>query len=488
MKIGIDIGTYAIKAAKIASEGHPFLISDTTTKQAFTPVRFTKTESGYLIGQDAEHIKNNPLTDIGKKLIDYLDRSEAVLVDNKQKKWFPETILALFFKKIKLDIDTFNLSGVACSLAVDWSESQCKGIATATQLADMPLVGEVSAPMAAAYFHNPSARNPVLVVDWGHSGLTVSVLQKRGTQLYLLGFERQAGIGGATWTQKLADIILKKFQERFGITPASAIQAVAQVAERMKEQLSISLYAQDTILVETELLRIMVSRKEFESVLQSDIQHFASLVEKCLAKVGTARSFIEEVILVGGCINVPLVKQTIKAYWPEVKNWYENTPTSAIALGTALFADQQETKSHVFNSTDSLNYHLGVLSINSKTKRTEIDIIIHKYTALPAHARRKYYTATNSQRIMNLTIVQFEENPDDYELVGKLSIGPLNPQVNQPVEVSVSYTDDGTLSISSYNPETGLELANTFQANQANPFQFVQQRQLVRTTAVNGIS
>jgi molecular chaperone DnaK (HSP70) len=481
MKIGIDIGSHSTKAARMTAEGIPSMIADGQTKLPFTFTLFQKIEGGFLVGNDAViGLQNVDFANQCDWSLDKLGQSEPLLTDKKEQ-WYAETILALLFKKIKLDIDAYTITGAACAKPFSIPD---QGLAIAAQLTDMPFGGCLDSAIAATLCYKPNDKKPVMVIDWGHSGVTVSLIQKTADSYQIIASEQKLDIGGKNWTEKLLALLLKRFGERFGEIPTTARQSLTIVAENLKEQLSNSQYASQNVVVESEMLSITVNRSEFEVVIENDVLQFGQLLEKCLKQ--TDSDSIETVILTGGCMFVPLAKNAIKRHLPNVKKWYETESISSVAFGMARYASQITNIAK--NDTDSLKYNFGVLSINPKIKNTEIDTIIRKNTATPARARRTYYMVNQEQRSINLTIVQFDTDSDDYELVGKIVIGPLlNAEANKAIEVSFLYSDEGVLVVTSYDPETGIETEHNLQANGTDGFQFAQQRQLVRTTAVNGV-
>lgn len=481
MKIGIDIGSYSIKTARLTPEGIATIVPDAQTRLAYTLACFRPTEGGFLVGADAATLSHHSI-----EILEYLKENAPVLTDMHQKSWYAAGIMALYIKKIRLDTDVIHIDGAVSCAPSGWDLEQKKGVETAIQLADIPLLGTVNTAIAAAWHHRPLAQKPVLVIDWGHSGVRLALVQKTSDTYQSIASVEKQGIGGKHWNDLITEWLLQQYKLRFGHLANSHIaQAIASCAGTLKENLSEAFFAKQTILAESELVGIMLDRQAFERLISSDLTKFNSLLNQLLKQQGLTAEGIEEVILTGGSTLIPCVKQKIKTQLANVKKWYDKDALLANALGSVRYAIQF-IPGHTLPETDHLN--LGVLNINFQTLNTEIDTIVARTSALPARTRRTYYTATQDQREINLTIVQFGKDKRDYVVVDKVLIGPLlSSEAHQAIEVTFVYDEEGILRITGYDPETGTEYQNTLQITASEGFQFYPQRRLVRSTVVNGV-
>jgi molecular chaperone DnaK (HSP70) len=256
----------------------------------------------------------------------------------------------------------------------------------------------------------------------------------------------------------------------------------------LKEELSEKLFAKQTILVESEMVGMLLDRSVFQKLIFSDLQQFNSLLDSLLKKVNINPENIDEVILTGGCSLVPAVKKHIKDIFPNVKKWFEKDALWANVFGSVRHNNAINTPQLPVGYPENKHPNLGILNFNAHSKDLEVDVIVSASAVLPLRVRRNYYTNVKDQREINLTIVQFVNSPTDYQIVERLIIGPLlGSEAQQVIEVTFLYDEEGTLRITSYDPETGTEYQNVLQIASLEGFQFHSQRQLVRETAVNGV-
>lgn len=484
MKISIDIGSHSVKTARLTPEGIATVIPDAQTRLVFTPTAFRNTGGGFLIGADATILVGESID-----LLQQLSADKPTLVDSQQKPWYAASLLALFIKKIRLDTDTLHIDGAVGCIPNGLPDTEQQTINSAIQLADIPFLGNVTSAVAAALYHSPVGPKPILVIDWGHSGLRMALVGRMQKEYQVLTHITKTGIGGKHWDELVAESLFQTFKARFAHLASPYIsQIIAAHASLIKEALSEHLFAKQVITVESELIGLMLSRQSFEQIISRDFEQFDPLLTHFLKQATVPIEEIEEVILTGGCTLVPMVKQVIKKRLSSVKKWYEKDPLLANALGSVRYATQTESHKKV-PTPKNTHPTLGVLNINPTTKNTEVDTIFVQTSVLPARTRRTYYTANSEQREINLIIVRYDQDSTDYEVLEKVVVGPLlGSEAYQAIEVTFLYDEDGTLRLSSYDPETGTEYQNILQISSSEGFQFYPQRQLVRSTAVNGVA
>jgi molecular chaperone DnaK (HSP70) len=135
-------------------------------------------------------------------------------------------------------------------------------------------------------------------------------------------------------------------------------------------------------------------------------------------------------------------------------------------------------------------YNVGVRTVDASSGRVAIDPLIKKNMALPARARKTYYTSRPGQERIVLDVVQYRDGADDAVSLGQLVVGPLvAPRANYPIEVTTEYREDGTVMLQAYDAQSGVELEQVFGRDGAHGGStLAAQRGLVRGVTVNGVS
>ncbi len=130
------------------------------------------------------------------------------------------------------------------------------------------------------------------------------------------------------------------------------------------------------------------------------------------------------------------------------------SPDEAVAYGAAIRAglvlqNKQGQKTGI--RIKNVNSHsLGVVGIDSDTKRPRNGIVIPRNTPLPVVARRVFQTTKDNQRSILVQIVEGESNnPADCSQIGKCTVRelPLNLKAKTPIEVRFKYEENGRLTV-----------------------------------------
>ena len=347
MKIGIDLGSYFIKASRLSLEGFPMAIQDGFTKLNYSLNCVEKVENGFLVGYDfvaaaSPQKLNLVLTDAPQ---------EVCFTDQASAPWPIETLLALILKKIKADIDTTRVESVNFAVPMGLNEVQKKVFYDAALLANITQSSLIETPLAAIAYHKIQHLNTVLVIDWGYSGLKITAVRKQKDTYQIVKHQEVKNIGGNIFTQKLADIVLDNFEKRFGYALSQFKDKAAKIAEDLKIELSVSEYASQDIIIDGELVNITMYRQAFEASIKTDLDAGVEAIKKMIDESGYSSTQIEAVVLAGGCVSTPCVKRRLKATFTEIKKWYDNEPLLAIAMGASVFDDNNIPQKNVASNT-----------------------------------------------------------------------------------------------------------------------------------------
>jgi hypothetical protein len=69
-----------------------------------------------------------------------------------------------------------------------------------------------------------------------------------------------------------------------------------------------------------------------------------------------------------------------------------------------------------------------------------------------------------------------------------LNIGPIsNPKANYPIEITLENTEDGIIQIAAYDPNTGIEIEQTFGSDDGEDNYLTKQKRLVDKTIINNL-
>ncbi len=261
--------------------------------------------------------------------------------------------------------------------------------------------------------------------------------------------------------KKILNILQKMYQDKFGTDLISTEEEKAKYedeAEDIKKTLSRRPAAKTMLYGSAGSMRAEISRQTFEEEITSLVGRADMLVEVALDEAGLKPSDIDTVLLVGGSTRVPLVRthlQDLFGFPPECSINVDE----CVALGAALHAglalmrkDPEAVPAGVraglkdISLTDVCNHSYGTICapIDKETGRRIVAnrIILKKNTPLPCESSQTFYTVSEGQKRVEVTITQGEDTDPAY--VNRIATHSLDLPPDRPAErpIKVTYSYD----------------------------------------------
>ena len=505
MRVGIDLGTTYSLVGKLAPDGRPHLVPDQLEVDLFhTPSVVSLTANSAMVGKMAELLlEQNPDTRVIRFFKRHFGEVTPLVFDDQGAPWFAESIAALVLKKLKYDAESFSsqsFEGAVITVPAHFNDLQRKAVHSAAMFADIPLLGLVEEPVAAAMHYGLSAGTRdqvVLVYDFGGGTFDATVLDVSQKGFFVRAKAGLTDVGGKELDEAVGELILAQFERALGqqlSLNARALLELRRVSESIKIQLGLPgrKIVRQTILLSGRTVEVVVRRSEFEGRIQSLIDLTEREVLRCLRDSSLRPSEIDTVLLVGGSSMVPIVADRLRRIFENGSKVMFHEPTKAVALGACIYAAILNGDAEKFKMPKEFRgvtgYSVGVRAINPETGRVEIDTVIKQNMTLPARAKKTYYTTRPQQDRIILEIVQSRSADEPAIQLGRLVVGPLpSPKQNYPIEVTIEYREDGTVALRAYDANTGVELNQSFRRPEdtAGPQNALIQRALVRSTLIN---
>lgn len=504
MHVGIDLGTTYSLVSRISSSGQPVLIPDHSYREVFsTPskvyIGHKRALVGYLVDLLTEQTPDLSVLKFFKR---QFGNPKPLLYDKEGNAWHPEAVAGLLLKKLRYDAEHFtgqNVEAAVITVPAHFNDLQRKAILNAAHLANIQVLGLVEEPVAAALHYgvtHQKKENVTLVYDLGGGTFDATIMTWNEKGVYVLSKEGITDLGGKEFDEIIAAYILDEFKRRYNEDlnlSASNLLQLNRIAEEVKIDLSglNVTYLKKRLLLGGKTLEIMFSRPDFEQSISHYVKQSIQCIENCVRGAGLKLKDIDTILLVGGSSMIPLVRNSLKEIFSgDHQQVLFHEPMKAVAFGAAIHAAQLSGQGKALGIPPELKgitgYHLGVRTINPNNGKVEIDVLIRKNIPLPVSVRRTYYTTKPGQDQIVIELVQYLHDHHNVTTIGELVVGPLpNPRANYPIDVSIHYTEDGTIRISAYDPETGVELEKTFGQEKAEELNLLKQRQLIQQTQIN---
>ena len=504
MKTGIDLGTTYSLISHLRNDGVPVLLPDNTFKDIYsTPsVVYINNQSaavGYIVETLLERNPELPVLRFFKRSF---GEDKPLFFDCLSNPWYPETIAALVLKKLKYDAESYTgstIDGAVITVPAHFNDLQRKTVINAAILADLPIMGLVEEPVAAALHYGVKyhvSDQLILVYDLGGGTFDATLLTLDHKGVYVLAKEGITDLGGKEFDEILAVMLIEQYKRHFKgdmVLNASTSLQLRRISEEIKIELSLPNVSmvRKPILMGNQAFEVTIFRRDFELAIRRMIERTIEVTFLCTDGAGIGLKDISAVMLVGGSSMLPTVVENMKKLFnaPHQKVFLHE-PMKAVAFGASLHAAQLGGEAERYNIPAEFRgvtgYKTGIKTLNPNTGRVEVDCLINKNLPLPTKAKRTYYTNSATQTQIRLQVVQYHETNDLIDC-GEIVIGPIaKPAINYPIEVTVENTTDGTIKCEVFDPTSGLEIQREFRDKQnASGINLIQQRNLIRGTFIN---
>jgi molecular chaperone HscA len=339
-----------------------------------------------------------------------------------------------------------------------FNDAQRQATRDAGRLAGLDVLRIVNEPTAASLAYgiglDRNEEKVVAVYDLGGGTFDISILRISGGVFEVLATNGDTYLGGDDFDRS----IVHHWMQQLGIvdeqldTDKSLAQQLRLAAEEAKKELSSSQEYSTTI----NGTAVQLTRAEFEGLIASLVERTISSCRNALADAELQTADIQEVVMVGGSTRVPLVQQSVAAFFGRpVHN--EVDPDEVVALGAALQADVLSGK-----NKDLLLLDVTPLSLGIETMGGLMDVLIPRNAKIPTKAGRQYTTQKDGQSGMRISVYQGERDlvQDNRKLAEFNLTGiPGMPAGLPKVEVSFLINADGILVVRAKELRSGVEQA-----------------------------
>ncbi|MFH1718361.1 MAG: Hsp70 family protein [Planctomycetota bacterium] len=463
--VGIDLGTTFSALAILNAIGKPEIIPNADGERLTPSAIFFDEENSEIVRVGIEAINSRHLN--AERSIRWIKRHMGDSNYHKNidsKDWTPVELSALILKKLKQDcsVEHGEISDAVISVPAHFDEVRRKATMDAGIMAGLNVIGIVNEPVAAALYY-ATTRNvsgKVLVYDLGGGTFDVTIMDVKGHQMDIVCSQGDHALGGVDFDLKILELLEQSYRDKFGAELIGSDEDRAKYedeAEDIKRTLSRRNVAKKMLYGPAGNMRVEITREMFEQAISELMDRADILVEVALEEAGIEPSGIDKVLLVGGSTRIPFVQQRLEKTFGFAPETAVNVD-ECVALGAALHAGlamlrekPDEVPAGVagglkdISLTDVCNHSYGTICapVDKETGRRVIEnrIILKKNTPLPCEASQTFYTLSDGQAEVEVTVTQGEDSAVKY--VNKIATHkftlPPNRQSGCPIKVTYSY-------------------------------------------------
>ena len=456
--LGIDLGTTNSLGAYMTAAG-PVVVRDAGGAALVPSVLAFGPDGQVTVGRQAKaHAVENPLSTIysvkrlmGKSLKDVAEDlrvlpyaikpgpNDTVLVDVAGSGRTPQELSAMVLEDIRRRAEAalgVKITQAVITVPAYFDDAQRQATRDAGRLAGLEVRRIVNEPTAAALAYGLDRKSDscIAVYDLGGGTFDISILRCSEGVFQVLSTNGDTRLGGDDLDRELIDMLTGEIRARFGeeleFGPATR-QALKAFAEEAKVRLSD--YQQAKVQVDLGGGRVFertITRDEFEARAAKWIDHTLEHCRRALADAGLAPGDIEEVVMVGGCTRIPLVRRRIAEFFG--RNVYTAVnPDEVVALGAAVQAGILAGMKR-----DTLLLDVTPLSVGIETLGGGMGKLIMRNSAVPCMASETFTTCIDNQSAVDIHILQGErELAADCRSLGRFVLLNFNTLVKCVADV-----------------------------------------------------
>ena len=463
--VGIDLGTTFSALAILNAIGKPEIIPNADGERLTPSAIFFDEENSDIVRVGIEAVNSRHLN--AERSVRWIkrmmgDASYRKNIDSKD--WTAVELSALILKKLKQDcsIENNEIHDAVISVPAHFDEVRRKATMDAGTMAGLNVIGIVNEPVAAALYYATTREvsGKVLVYDLGGGTFDVTILDVKGHQMDIVCSQGDHALGGVDFDRKVLELLEKSYRDKFGAELIGSDEDRAKYedeAEDIKRTLSRRNVAKIMLYGPAGNMRVEITREMFEQAICDLMNRTDILVEVALEEAGAEPSTIDEVLLVGGSTRMPLVRQHLEKMFGFAPETAVNVD-ECVGLGAALHAGLamlREKPEAVppgisnglrdINLTDVCNHSYGTVCapLDKETGRRVIAnrIILNKNMPVPCEASQTFYTLSEGQSELEVTITQGEDTDVEYVrkvATHKFELPPDRP-AGCPIKVTYGY-------------------------------------------------
>ncbi|KAI5861904.1 heat shock protein Hsp88 [Durotheca rogersii] len=287
-----------------------------------------------------------PLVDVGGQV------GAEVSYMGKKEKFSATQLTAMLLSKIKQTTQNelkLPVSDIVISVPAWFTDAQRRGLLDAAEISGLKLLRVMNDTTAAALGYGitkldlPTAEEKprrVVFVDIGHADYACTVAEFRKGELSIKATTYDRHFGGRDFNHALVSHFHKEFKGKYRIditTNPKAMVRVDAAAEKLKKVLSANQQAPLSIesLMNDVDVTAMVTRQEFEALVEPLLNRVTAPLEQALADAGLTKEDIDVIELVGGGTRVPSIKERIQSFFDKPLSYTLNQD-EAVARGCAF--------------------------------------------------------------------------------------------------------------------------------------------------------
>ncbi|GMH08428.1 hypothetical protein Nepgr_010268 [Nepenthes gracilis] len=380
----------------------------------------------------------------------------AALVNNVWRSTTPEEVLAIFLVELRAMAEVQlkrPVTNVVLTIPASFSRFQLTRIERSCAMAGLHVLRLMPEPTAVALLYAQQQQEAVhenmgsgnekiaLIFNLGAGYCDVAVTATAGgvSQIKSLA---GGSVGGEDILQNTMRYLLPNYDSLFSNHGVDEIKSSALL--RVATQNAIhNLSSQTSVKIDVDLgngmkISKVVNREEFETVNRKVFEKCEILIRRCLHDAKVEVDDLSDVILVGGCSNIPKVRNLLMNECKKEELYRGMNALEAPVCGAALEGAVASGISDPFGNLDLLTIQATPLSIGIRADGDNFVPIILRNTAMPARRDMVFTTGHDNQTEALIVVYEGDEAEiKENHLLGYFKISGIPPSPKGVPEINV---------------------------------------------------
>ncbi len=388
---------------------------------------------------------------------------------NLGKYTFTPTELSFFvLKSLKADAEAYlktEITEAVISVPAYFNDQQRRATKQAGDMAGLKVERLINEPTAAAVaygLHENDEEKKFLVFDLGGGTFDVSILDLFDDIMEVKAVAGNNFLGGEDFDQCLLDYFINHHKLKKEELDLKTLSALKKLSEGCKIALSKVDKHDLNCTINGQSYSLLISNNEFETIVKDLLLKLKQPLQKAFRDSAIYTDDLDEIILVGGCTRMPIIRSFTAKYFGRLPLCSIN-PDEVVAYGAGIYGAMKERNECLKETvlTDVCPYTLGTeVAIYNEYGEIEggrFQPIIERNTIVPCSKVERFYTLYDHQRVINIGVYQGESRMVENNVkLGELEVYvPPEPRGKSAIDVRYTYDINGILEVEVKSIATG---------------------------------